>query len=434
MGDCVINLERTVESFILRHSLLQASAGPVVVGLSGGADSVALLAILTALKYDCIAFHCNFHLRGAESDRDMEHARRVARQLGAEWHEEHFDIAGWRSRYGGSVEMACRDSRYEAFGRLRQQRGAQAIAVAHHREDNIETVLHNMMRGTGIAGLSGMDPERDHIVRPMLCVSRRDIEDYLSARGFSFVTDSTNLQNDYARNRIRNIVVPAMVQANSSAVRGIEQTIMRMRETERVYRRVMRQTVERSIRDGGIDLRILAAAYDGALALYEYLRDKGVSRRMADDMIAGCGCSGRFFESSGYRWLNDHGILRESSDDTDRGIDFPFVVERIGRADFVVDRNSNDPAYFDGSVLDKGLDWRYWTEGDRMKPYGMKGSKKLSDLFRDAHVPVDRKKNIPLLVSGAGEILFVPGVRASGLYPVSGDSQVIVRISLRLER
>lgn len=419
----------TVGMFVARYSLLRGDGSPVIVGLSGGADSVALLAVLKMLGFNLLAVHCNFHLRGEESDRDMKFAESVAARYGVPILTEHIDIPGWRKIHSGSVEMACRDTRYQLFERIRKEKGAQAIAVAHHREDNLETVVQNMMRGTGIAGMTGMAPvSENHVVRPLLIVSRRQIEDFLTSINQDYVVDSTNLQNDYARNRVRNIVTPALLQANPNAIDGITVTIGRLRETEVFYRRAMREVFARYCTRGGIDLNALANDPDAELILFENLRAEGVSRQMAADMITSRSSSGRRFMTGSCEWINDYGYLRRC-EQVCAADGNPFVIERIERKNMIPVADAS-VAYLDVSALDAGLTWRYWREGDRMRPYGMKGSKKVSDLMHDAHVPVDRKKAIPLLVTDDDSILFIPGVRASALFPVRADSATILRVKL----
>lgn len=423
------DLEMRVARYISSHSLLDVTAGPVVVGLSGGADSVALLAMLTSLGYECVAVHCNFHLRGMESDRDMNHAVKIGRSLCEKVHVEHFDIPGWQRQNGGSVEMACRDTRYALFGRIMEDTGAQAVAVAHHREDNLETVLHNLMRGTGIAGLTGMAPRRGHVVRPFLDLSREDIENYLQERNIGYVVDSSNLSNDYARNRIRNILTPALLQVASGALNGILNTVDTLRETERFYRQSIERVMSKYVSDKGVDLKGLNEEPDAGLVLFEYMRQSGVSRRMSDDMLATCEYSGRVFKSHDHVWINDHGFLREQADSEEITTDFPFLIEMIAAKDMHPVSDAS-VAYLDATAIDAGLSWRYWEEGDRMHPFGMKGSKKVSDLMRDAHIPTDKKKHIPFLVTAKDEILFIPGVRASKFFAVTPETETVLRVKL----
>ena len=181
---------------------------PILVALSGGADSVALLRALHEAGCHSHAAHCNFHLRGDESMRDEQFVRDLCARLEIPLTVKDFDVAAWQQAHGGSVEMACRELRYAWFEQERERLQCSVIAVAHHADDQIETFFLNLLRGTGIKGLTGMSRLSGHIWRPLLVVSRQDILDYLFEIGQGYVTDSTNAQNDYRRNRLRNIVLP----------------------------------------------------------------------------------------------------------------------------------------------------------------------------------------------------------------------------------
>ena len=205
----------TVQAYIAQHQLLRPAA-PVIVGLSGGADSVALLHILTRLGYPCVAAHCNFHLRNDESDADADFAQQTAEALGLPFRRIDFDTADYAHQNGVSTEMAARTLRYEWFETLRRELGAEAIAVAHHRDDNVETVLLNLIRGTGLSGLCGMRPRNGHIVRPLLSVDRHQIVRWLADRHLPFCTDSSNASDVYRRNFVRLRLLPLMEQLNPS--------------------------------------------------------------------------------------------------------------------------------------------------------------------------------------------------------------------------
>ncbi|MDE6491207.1 MAG: tRNA lysidine(34) synthetase TilS, partial [Muribaculaceae bacterium] len=227
-------LEHKVLQSIARHRLIADDTRPVIVGLSGGADSVALLATLTALGYRCVAAHCNFGLRGEESIRDRDHSRAIADRLGCEWITTEFNTRAYMLQNGISLEMACRDLRYNWFAEQLNALGAQAIAVAHHRDDNIETLMLNLLRGSGIRGLRGMRPRNGDIIRPLLECTRSDITAYLERRAIPYITDSSNLENDVARNRLRNIVLPCIYREFPQAPDTISRTIAILAGTEPV--------------------------------------------------------------------------------------------------------------------------------------------------------------------------------------------------------
>lgn len=411
-------LEGRIADLIADNKILDRDCGPVVVGLSGGPDSVALLALLGDLGYKCIAAHANFHLRGDESDRDASFARRMALRLGAEFVSTDFDIAAYRRENGGSLEMACRATRYDWMRKIAAESGAQAIAVGHHRDDNVETILLNLTRGTGIAGLTGMGLRRDDIVRPLLTSSRKEILEYLKVRGLDFVTDSTNGGNDYVRNRLRNIAIPALTQAVPSAKDGIMTTASQLEETGRLYKLAVNKAItDTTDSEGRIDLRKLADEWaDSApLIIYEHLRDDGISRSAADDMIEAT--SGARFEGTRYSYsisLDGKLCCRERA--VREVPEFPFVITTHPIEEFAPERD-DAVAYFDESVLERNLTSRTWRRGDRMHPYGMRGSKLLSDLFVEARVDADDRPYVSLLIAD-DEIIFAGGVRASSRYTV----------------
>ena len=186
------DIVRRVEAFIGQHHLLKDHAH-CLSALSGGADSVALLLILKQLGYRVEAVHCNFQLRGKEAERDELFCMELCRSQGIELHRIHFDTQGYASLHKMSIEMAARELRYTFFAKLKEDIQAEAVCVGHHQDDSVETVLINLVRGTGLQGLTGIDPKRDGIVRPLLCLTQQDILDFLHEREQAFVTDSTNL-------------------------------------------------------------------------------------------------------------------------------------------------------------------------------------------------------------------------------------------------
>ena len=230
----VDSLVGRVEAFIKKESLI-SKKGLHLVALSGGADSVALLRILLDLGYDIEAAHCNFHLRGEESNRDELFVKNLCQRLDIKLHLIHFDTTEYAALHQVSIEMAARDLRYGYFSQLLKDIGASTVCVAHHRDDAVETLLMNLLRGSGIHGLTGIRPHNGHIVRPLLCVSRQEIEDYLRSIGQDNVTDSTNLQPDVLRNKVRLQLLPLLEQLNPGASDNIARSAYYISEAEKVY-------------------------------------------------------------------------------------------------------------------------------------------------------------------------------------------------------
>ena len=208
----------------------------MLIALSGGADSVALLLMMHERGEAEAAAHCNFHLRGEESNRDEQFVRDLCQKLGVRLFVKHFNSEEEAQRTGESIEMAARRLRYDWFEALRKAHGFSNVAVAHHRDDNAETILLNLVRGTGLRGLTGMESERPGVVRPLLNLSRRDILNYLQARHQPFVPDSTNADTHFRRNKLRHEVLPLLAEMNPNVVRTLNDMGERLRGVERIYR------------------------------------------------------------------------------------------------------------------------------------------------------------------------------------------------------
>lgn len=435
-----------VSEAISAHRLL-VPGKPVIVAVSGGADSVALLVALCRLGYECVAAHCNFHLRGEESNRDMRHVQQLCSRLGVDLYVRDFDVEARRNATGESVEMACRELRYAWFADLLDKQRAQAIAVAHHREDNVETFFLNLMRGSGIAGLAGMKPRNGYVVRPLLAMSRSDIEAYLAAEKIEFVTDSTNAQNDYARNKLRNVIIPSLVEQFPNGLNGILASMAYLGDNRSLYDAMLKEKASRYFVGNKIDLRELSAA-EGECArmlLFEMIRPYGFNMAQAYDMLSGLGRSGQLFVSGESAFSLDRGVLSlESSsivgvkdDETivslERDILSPVhvVISEHQIADFKPERNQN-VAYFDADMLKGNAIYaiRHWRRGDRIAPYGMNGTKLISDLFAGAKYGAKEKRGAWLLTRD-GEVIWAVGLRASRLFSLRPETRRYLRLELK---
>ena len=229
----------------IRHNRLMDKNKKYLVALSGGADSVSLILALKELGFDVDAVHCNFHLRGKESERDEQFCISLCKKKGIEIHIVHFNTLEYAALHKISIEMAARNLRYAYFEQLRNDICADGICVGHHREDSVETLLINLIRGTGINGLTGIAPKNGFILRPMLCVSRADIEKYLNDKGQDFVTDSTNLIDDVTRNKIRLNLMPLIRSINPSADKDIANTANRINEAAKVFNNAIEKAADR---------------------------------------------------------------------------------------------------------------------------------------------------------------------------------------------
>lgn len=433
-----------VKKFIDSDSLVDASL-PVLVALSGGADSVALLRVLLKLGYECRAAHCNFHLRGDESNRDELFVTEFCNKIGVSLYVKHFDVPTYMTERGVSMEMACRELRYEWFEQLRQELGCGCIAVAHHNDDNIETFFLNALRGTGIAGLTGMKSRNGVVVRPLLGVSRVEILDWLDEIGQDFVVDSTNLENEAKRNRLRNIVLPAIYEEFDGAKDALLTTIENMRQCNELYREsigVMRNIVSDCEGDSlVIDLEILNSFTNRQMLLYEILKPMGFNYEQCADMLSSA--VGRHFMSSSHKAMINRttiDVLPQHSRDENvhvvnlenDAIEKPISLEinRVENMPFspsLVD--GKDSVAFNNEIFKcSEVLLRHWHDGDRFRPFGMNGSKLISDLFTDLKLS-EKEKNETWLLEADGEILWVIGYRAAHAFKVPKDATNYLIIS-----
>ena len=437
-----------IKDEIASRSLIERrgnDAADVIVALSGGADSVALLIVLNELGYRCVAAHCNFHLRGEESDRDMDYAEQIAAMYAYDFRCIHFDVKNYKKKYGVSTEMACRDLRYDWFRRLSDEYGGIPVAVAHHRDDNEETMFLNLLRGTGLTGLCGMRPKNGIFVRPLLTVGRDDIEKFLNGRAIPFVVDSSNLENDVKRNRLRNVVLPAIRNQFHDADAGIAHTISDLNRNRSLYEEAIGILGRKYIDGAGrILVSLMVEEMENAdMLLYELIKGSGFSYLQACDVVKDSLSSGRRFYSRTHEMIIDRGkLIVEARTEMDDDCEIRFSINRDGgtlpdgftvkfieRGEMRPDRACRT-IYMDASVLDAVPEFvlRGWRKADRIQPYGMRGSRLVSDIMTDAKVPLNEKRRVRILEAD-GVILWVVGLRASRHYPVIDDTKTVLCIS-----
>ncbi len=380
------------------------------VGLSGGSDSVALLHAMHSLGHECHALHCNFHLRGPESDRDERFCVDLCRQLRIPLRIEQCDVAGRKaSTSGQSVEMIARDMRYAAFEQYRTAHRLDYIAVAHHREDNVETFFLNLLRSSGVKGLAGMAVRSEnHLLRPMLNAPKELILDYIEANGLGYVDDSSNASDDYKRNRIRHHILPMLANLFPGSIEAIANSMEVLRQQSiTLDADTLRLNATYLKADGSIDVASISAHEASPTdALYRMIHPQGVTTQMVRDIMADVGITGRRFGNYELR----HGFLRPApTAPTLPELTFETITIkspsdlRCSRSQIILDAESVDVAQLRLGTTCEGL---------RFDPFGMQGSKLVSDLLCEADIPMAQRPDFPILYHGDIPI-WVVGVRAS---------------------
>ncbi|OPZ13703.1 MAG: tRNA(Ile)-lysidine synthase [Bacteroidetes bacterium ADurb.BinA261] len=430
-----------VKKYIDDKQLLNPSS-TVVVGVSGGMDSMALLDILTLLSYRCIAAHCNFHLRGEESDRDAEFVKNWCKNVDIEFTSVDFDTLAYARDKKISIEMAARELRYQWFEIVRQKYEAEVIAVAHHRDDAIETVLLNLLRGTGIKGLTGISPKKGNIVRPLLCVSRNEIEQYLNERNIPFVTDSTNYDDTITRNYLRLNVIPMLEKLNPSAKNAIFRTSQNVGEAYHIYEDAIEKLKKEVMNGEKISIEKLKNTPSPVSVLFEILSSFGFNSSVVEDIIDNLDTtSGKVFFSERYQVIKDRQYLLLSKISDSNNFDTEIIIYE-GMTEIlypihlkinVVNINSievNKSGRFllsDAEKVRFPLKLRKWKEGDWFVPFGMKGKKKLSDYFTDCKFDLLEKERQWILESD-GRIVWIVGKRNDERFKVSDHTNNVLMI------
>jgi tRNA(Ile)-lysidine synthase len=440
-------MQKRVKKFVADNLLLTENSN-VIVGLSGGADSVALLYILHSLGYRCIAAHCNFHLRGDESDRDENFARTLTAEMDIPFFHIDFETKAFAEKNKLSIEMAARQLRYEWFEQLRINHGAEAIAVAHHLDDSIETLLMNLVRGTGLKGLTGIPCRNEFVVRPLLCLSREDIMAYLMQYNLSCVEDSTNASTEYTRNKFRHEVLPLLESINPSIRKTLYQTIERFTGTEGFYMHSIRELEKKLIEKQAdrvlIDKNGLLDHPHHKTILFELLQPYGFNATVVNNIVS-CltGDPGHVFTSAGYQLLIDRSklILVPLEKKTDLLYEIPLDVRLITEPveleisqfqiydEFVVSKERHK-VQFDASLITFPLVLRRWQSGDSFVPFGMKNKKKVSDFFIDEKLTRFEKESCWLLTS-ANEIMWIVGYRTDNRFRINGQTTEILEIVIK---
>lgn len=402
---------------------------------------MALLLILSGLGYDVEATHCNFHLRGEESDRDEDFVKSLCQSRAVPFHLVHFDTLSYASLHKVSIEMAARQLRYNYFEQLRRDIGAADICVAHHRDDSVETVLMNLVRGTGLRGLTGIRPVNGYIKRPLLCLSRQDIESYLASVGQPYVTDSTNLVDDVVRNKLRLNVIPLLKEINPAFSENVSRAAAHVTDAVTMLDAATVEAIKKVVKDydGGVavDIDKLNSEPSSAYLLYEILRQYGFSPAQIEQIHASLDApSGRLFASSNHELLIDRGRLLIECNlpaiQPQKIIeDGTYVLKSGGRLkvsiqpiddSFVLSRSS-DTVCLDADKIALPLTLRSAAEGDRFVPFGMKGTKLVSDYLTDRKYSLFRKRRQLVLTDASGRIVWLVGERPDNRFRITEESR-----------
>uniref|UniRef100_A0AB33J0D7 tRNA(Ile)-lysidine synthase n=1 Tax=Prevotella sp. GTC17259 TaxID=3236795 RepID=A0AB33J0D7_9BACT len=435
----------------IRHEQLLNHDGTYLVGLSGGPDSVALLRVLCELGYHVEAVHCNFHLRGEESMRDENFCLELCRELAVEFHTIHFDTHEYAKKYKISIEMAARQLRYNYFEQLLRDLDGQGICVAHHQDDSIETFFINLLRGTGLHGLTGIAPRNGHVLRPMLCVSRVEIIDFLTEIGQPYVVDSSNLESEYVRNKIRHQVLPLMENINPAFRKNMGRSLHYLYGAEKILDDTVRQAVgnvlvSRNDREVLISKAKLQDLFYSEFVLFQLLTEYFFSPIQIEEISRSLSSGvGKKWNSRGWELLIDreHLIisavmppsLRCNMKVPESGVyvwdekkKFRFTECRYNE-NFVISREYKK-ATLDLAQIDYPLTIRHTQTGDRFIPFGMTGTKLVSDYLTDKKRTRFQKEAQLIVEDAKGRVVWLVGERTDNRFRVSPSTTTCLCIEI----
>jgi len=413
-----------VKAYIDSHKLMTPN-DRILVALSGGADSVGLMLFLIDLGYYIEAAHCNFHLRGNESMRDESFVTNLCVIKNVVLHKTDFNTQEYAKTHGVSIEMAARDLRYQYFDSVMKKHSLSILAVGHHRDDNAETMLLNIVRGTGIQGVCGIMPKNDmNVVRPLLCLKHEEIVEYLRECKQSYVTDSSNFKSDVSRNKIRLDVMPILKTINPGATNNINTTIDNLNEVRKVYEAAIKADIKRcattSEETAYIDMKSLMTCTSPISVLHAIASPKGFNRTQEQEMLISA--QGKVWISDEWKALTDRGHIIFSKKNSISNTVITKSIIDIAELIIIKDKNI---AYIDADKIIGTIKIRKVNVGDSFQPFGMKGRKLLSDFLTDLKKSRFEKEE-QLVVCDDKDILWVVNERASEKYRVDEKTKRVL--------
>jgi tRNA(Ile)-lysidine synthase len=449
---------RKLHKIVLLHVLEQflnhlRTIGPVgnhhefLLAVSGGVDSMVMLDLFSRSELSFAVAHCNFQLRPAEADAEEALVRKVCVDKGLRLFTARFDTTAFEHLKKLSTQEAARRLRYDFFDQLAKDHGFHWIATAHHRNDSFETVLLNLVRGTGIDGLTGIPVINGKIIRPLLFADREMINDYARQYEVEWREDSSNQSDDYSRNLIRNKVIPLLKEINPSLEDTFELSVKRLASARRLMQEVITHISSdaciKTNKRATIRKSAILNSVSPALVLWEIIKDSGITFEQCMSIV-NTEHSGKWFSSKSHRLLVDResyilekirvsisGSCQIESDDDQAVLDeHVLLLEQSKNENIAFARNDDTVAFMDIDKLTFPLVWRCWRDGDHFIPLGMKQQKKVSDFLIDKKVDRLAKQEVTVLES-AGEIVWVVGHRISENVKVTESSKGVMIIRLQ---
>ena len=458
------------KNFVEKNNLIE-KGDKILLALSGGVDSMVLAKHLILYSQrtsstvnsqsQChLSFaHCNFHLRGDDSNRDEKFVTEFAKENKIPIYIQHFDTESYAKENSLSIEMAARELRYSWFEELKDINNFTKVALAHHGDDQIETFLINMLRGSGIKGLKGMKPQNDFYIRPLLFSNRSQIEAFAKENNIQWVEDYTNNETIYLRNKIRHQIIPIIDEIKENARNSMNFSIDCLSSENDLYRSLIEEKLS-MIENVNRDYRFVDSIHflknkEGKQLLFEWVRKYGFNYTQSESMYEAMmnGKSGVVFYNDNGQQTTDNSLIasvqkdrieifKNRFDDDEFQIQIDSQILRFSDSQIlrfsVLKKDEDFKLIKDSSVVQFDMDKiafplkiRHWKKGDRFRPLGMKGSKLLSDFFNDLGFSTYQKQKVWIMEDANGLILWVVGYRISDKVKISDSTEVIFQCDLK---
>lgn len=431
-------------NFINEQKLFPAQK-KILLAVSGGIDSMAMLHLFQQANFNIAIAHCNFQLRGIESDKDQQLVETIANKNATDIYTKSFETNRYAQQHGISIQMSARYLRRAWFEKLLESEKYDFIATAHHLNDSLETILFNLAKGTGISGLKGISSKNQKYVRPLMFASREMIEGYIKANDITWREDKSNSSIKYTRNLIRLNIVPVLKKINPNLEQTFSHSLEKIAASEHIYKnaiKAIKKDLIEQTKDGiKIETQKLKSIQDNKLVLFETIENYGFNYHQAKDIILSLdGQPGKTFHSQTHRLVIDRKFLfisiKNAVDTTEIFIDqntkeveafnIQLILEKIENIDVNFSDNKQI-AHFDYQKLKFPLTIRKWQHGDWFMPLGMNSKKKLSDFMIDEKIPLNLKEQLSLLVSD-DNIVWVINHRIDNRYKVSNQTKMVYKI------
>jgi tRNA(Ile)-lysidine synthase len=438
----ISNIEAKISDFIQSRNLFLPD-DKILLGISGGSDSVALFYFLKRNNYNFAIAHCNFQLRGNNSEKDEEFVSELAQKNNVPFHIKKIETKKIQETSKGSIQMIARDLRYDYFQNLAKEHNYQFIAVGSNLNDQLETVILNLTKGTGLKGLHGIDAKRENIVRPLLEITKTEIKEYLAALGANHREDLSNQENKYQRNLIRNKIIPELENINPSLLPTFKSTLSNLNQDLKATEFAVKESLKvcSSINEPyEVHLNICKLkSFDFyQKIIWSVAENFGFTSAQINDIVNIIESqSGKVASSNNAVCLkNRDELIFSFTSKTSQEItlipNFPFsnkifFIEKI-ESDQTSFPNSNHEEIIDVKNLFFPLKLRIWKEGDKIIPLGMKGSKKVSDILIDTKTSMLEKQNQYVLENGNGKLIWVIGKKISDEFKITKLTQTKVKL------